>query len=154
MGLSELDLYISVKLVRYNGLWFLEGRRPQGKKVIRWVPSETELKLMHDGRRHIFPVCVQEDNCTVNYYVDYARELHLRHTTRCYYSRGLCPYKGDDGHCDIADGFMYPYYSPCDLGGLEARTVVGEYDFTDGSDEEDEDDDYTPYGHWPHRHGA
>ena len=72
MGLNERDLYISVKLVRHNGLWFLEGRRPQGKKVIRWAPSETELKLMHDGRCHIFPVCVQEDNCTVNYYVDYA----------------------------------------------------------------------------------
>lgn len=150
MGLSELDTYISVRLVRHNGMWLLEGEHPQRECAIRCVPSENELKLLHDGRRHIFPLRSREDMGAVICYVDFAHELHLRHTTRCYYSEGLCPYKGDDGHCDIADGFIYPYYSPCDLGGLEARTVAGEYDFTNDSDE-DEDDDYTPYGHWPHR---
>lgn len=29
MGLSELDTYISVRLVRHNGVWLLEGEHPQ-----------------------------------------------------------------------------------------------------------------------------
>lgn len=109
MGLSELDTYISVRLVRHNGMWLLEGEHPQREGTIRWVPSENELKLLHDGRRHIFPLRSREDMGAVICYVDFAHELHLRHTTRCYYSDCNCPYLCDDGHCDIADGFMYPH---------------------------------------------
>lgn len=141
MGLSELDTYIGVRLVRHNGMWLLEGEHPQRDGTIRWVPSENELKLLHDGRRHIFPLRSREDMGAVICYVDFAHELHLRHTTRCYYSECNCPYLCDDGHCDIADGFTYPHGLPCNLGGLEARTVVNEYDFTDDGIGEDDDDD-------------
>lgn len=143
MGLSEFDTYISVRLVRHNGMWLLEGERPRCESVIRWVPSETELKLLCDGRRHVFPLHLREDNCIINYNVDYARELYLRHTTRCYYSECRCLYKDDNGHCNIADGFTYPYYLPCNLGGLEARTIVSEYDLTDDGEGEGEDDEIT-----------